>query len=195
MGERIMKRAFAMLALALLAAGCGGSKSDSDAVAASQATGKPNADEAKECIVAYLGQCGWRDVQLVSVADCTPLPPGSNVIGEAWAYTFSANYVNVFGEKQTSENWVVVVSRTDGKANVASCFDSRRQLVGGHRGDEKAVTANLTPIAPADDLPPIVAPVIRASATDTAPAAKNEEPPPVPDIDIKLPPPPPAPKP
>src|SRR5262245_26678580 len=105
MGERMMKRAFGILALALLAAGCGGSNKPGDANA--QATGKPNADEAKECIAVYLGQCGWRDVQLVSLTD-SQIPPGANVAGEAWAYTFNANYVDVFGEKQSSENWVVV---------------------------------------------------------------------------------------
>jgi hypothetical protein len=154
----MMKRAFGILALALLAAGCGGSKNPADATANSQPTGKPNADEAKECIAVYLGQCGWKDVQLVRLTDCPQAPPGANVTGESWAYTFNANYVNVFGETHSSENWVAVVARVDGKPNVKCCFDSSKQLVGGHRGDERAVTANLTPMSPADDLPPIVAP-------------------------------------
>lgn len=153
-----MKRAFGILALAVLAAGCGGSNKPGDATANTQPAGKPNADEATECIAVHLGQCGWKDVQLVSLTDCPQIPPGANFAGEAWAYKFNANYVNLFGEKKSSENWVAVVARVDGKATVKSCFDSSKQLVGGHRGDEGTVTANLTPMSPADELPPIIAP-------------------------------------
>ena len=85
--------------------------------------------------------------------------PAGVPAGESWAFTFTANYTNVFGERQTSENWVAVIGRSDGKPTMVSCFDNAKQLVGGHRGDEKAITANLKPMEPADVLPPIVAPM------------------------------------
>ena len=109
-----MKRALGILALVILAAGCGSSDQPADATANAQPVGKPNADEAKECIAVYLGQCGWKDVQLVNLTD-SKVPADANIAGEAWAYTFHANYVNLFGEKLTSENWVAVVARVDGQ--------------------------------------------------------------------------------
>ena len=149
-----MKRVIGLLAAAMLATGCGGGKAKVDA---DQAAGKPQADETKSCIVCYMGQCGWNDVEIVNVADCAKPPEGA-IVGESWAYTFSARYTNVFGERQVSENWIAVVGRAEGKALVKNCYDNTLRLVGGHRGDEKSATASLTPMAPADDLPAIVAP-------------------------------------
>jgi len=152
-----MKRTIAWLGLALLSAGCGG-KPNADPSASAAATGKPAADEAKACIVAYLGQCGWQDVELVRMADCPELPKGAKATGELWAFTFSATYTNVVGERLTSENWVAVVARADGKPCVTGCFDEARRLVGGHTGDEVADKATLTPQSPAPEAPAIVPP-------------------------------------
>jgi hypothetical protein len=132
-----MRRAIALLGLTLLAAGCGGGKTPT-AEGTAAATGRPAADEAKACITAYLGQCGWKEVELVSLADQPDVPKGANTIGEAWAFTFSANYTDVFGERRATENWIAVLTRTDGKPCLKSCFDESRHLVGGHSGSELA---------------------------------------------------------
>lgn len=152
-----MKRVIGLLSLAVAIVGCtDASKTKPDAQATNQ--GRPAIDESSQCIAAYLGQCGWRDVEVVGVAECTQMPAGADVAGEAWAFVFSAKYSNVFGELQSSDNWVAVIARTDGKPAVRCCFDHTRRLVGGHRGDERAVAANLTPMPPADELPSIVPP-------------------------------------
>ena len=64
----------------------------------------------------------------------------------------------MIGERQTSENWVAVVTRTDGKPGVQSCFDQSRRPIAGISKPEPAEKAVLIATAPADDLPPIVAP-------------------------------------
>ena len=151
-----MRRAIAFLGLALLAAGCGGKTPAGDASAA--ATGRPGAEEARACIAAYLGQCGWRDVELVSLADQPDVPKGGKVAGEAWAYTFSARYTDLFGERRTNENWVAVLTRADGKPCLTSCFDGAKRLVGGHSGEESADRGTLAPMPPGDALPAIVPP-------------------------------------
>ncbi|HVK14641.1 MAG TPA: hypothetical protein VM597_38235 [Gemmataceae bacterium] len=135
-----MKRVLSFLALSIFAVGCGGSKSDGPAAA-----GRPPADEARTCIAAYLAERGLVDVEFVSLRDEADLPSESKVRGEAWAFAFSATYKNIFGETQKGENWVAVVTRSDGKTCVAGCFDEARKPLGG-RGQEEA------------ELPPIVAP-------------------------------------
>jgi hypothetical protein len=136
-----MKRALAFLALTIVAVGCGGSKSDAPAAAG----GRPPADEAKTCIAAYLGERGLTDVEFASLQAEAELPSESKVKGEAWAFAFSATYKDVFGEPKKSENWVAVVTRSEGKTCVCGCFDEARKPLGG-RGREAA------------ELPPIVAP-------------------------------------
>jgi hypothetical protein len=154
-----MKRAFGLLALTLLAAGCGDSaKRQADSAATKDAAAKPAEDDTRTCIVAYLDQCGWKDVELVSVSQCDQVPPAAQSVATSWAYTFTAKYTDVFGERQTRENWLAVISKFEGKASVKCCYDSSRQLVGGHRGDERGDTANLIALPPADDLPAIVPP-------------------------------------
>jgi hypothetical protein len=151
-----MRRAITFLGLALLAAGCGGKTPTAETAAVP--AGRPGADEAKACIAAYLGQCGWRDVELVSLADQADVPTGAKVTGEAWAFTFSAKYTDLFGERQASQNWVAVLSRTDGKPCLKSCFDEAKRLVGGHSGEETSERAVLTPAPPAGDPPVIISP-------------------------------------
>lgn len=155
-----MTRAIAFLGLALLAVGCGGGKDGQPTADAGSApaAGKPAPDEAKACIVTYLNQCGWKDVELAQVTDQPQVPAEAQVVGEAWAFAFTAHYTNVFGERQTSSNWVAVVTRADGQPCVKSCFDDSRKLVGGHTGFEANEKGTLVKLAPADDLPPIVAP-------------------------------------
>jgi hypothetical protein len=157
-----MTRAIAFLGLALLAVGCGGSKDGRPTTDAGsgQAAGKPAADEAKACIVTYLNQCGWKDVELAQVTDQAEVPAGAKVSGEAWAFAFTAHYTNVFGERQTSANWVAVVARADGKPCVRRCLDEGRRLVGGHTGAEANEKGTLVKHAPAADLPPVVAPAV-----------------------------------
>ena len=156
-----MTRAIAFLGVVTLAVGCGGGKDGKPAADGSApAAGKPAPDETKACIVAYLNQCGWRDVELAEVSDQPKLPDGARASGDAWAFAFTAHYTNVVGERRTSANWVAVVGRADGKPCVTGCYDDARRLVGGHTGIEAAETANLDRLAalPAGDLPPIVAP-------------------------------------
>ena len=158
-----MTRAIAFLGLALLGVGCGGAKDDKATADKTAPAGKPAPDEAKGCIVAYLNQCGWKDVELAVVADQPDMPTAAMPTGDAWAFTFTAHYTNVVGERQTSENWVAVIGRADGKPCVTSCFDATRRLVGGHSGTEatsveKGNLGALAALPPADDLPPIVAP-------------------------------------
>jgi hypothetical protein len=131
-----MRRAIALLGLTLLAAGCGGKTPTAEGTAV--ATGRPAAEEAKDCITGYLGQCGWKDVELVSLAEQPDVPQGANATGESWAFTFSAKYTDVFGERRVTENWVAVLTRTDGKPCLKSCFDESRRQVGGHSGSEVA---------------------------------------------------------
>jgi hypothetical protein len=149
-----MRRAIAFLGLALLAAGCG----KSEAPKAEGPAGRPGTEEARTCIVTYLAQCGWKDVELVRLADSPDIPTPAKVPADAWAYTFSATYTNVFGERRTSENWVAVLTRADGQARLKSCFDESRRLVGGHSGEEVAERGTLTPLPPGDDMPAIIAP-------------------------------------
>jgi hypothetical protein len=137
-----MKRAIAFLGLALVAAGCGG-KSGAD-TAAAPATGKPGPDEAKACIAAYMAQCGWKDVDVVRLADHPEVPKGANTPGTVWAFSFAATYTNVFGERQTTENWVAVIGRDGETARVTSCFDDACRLVGGHSGAEEYEKAVVT---------------------------------------------------
>jgi|SRR5262245_16709666 len=132
-----MRRAIAWLGLTLLAAGCGGGKTPT-AGGTAAAAGRPAADEARACISDYLGQCGWKDVELVSLADQADVPQAANATGEVWAFTFSAKYTDVFGERRATESWVAVLTRTDGKPCLKSCFDESRHLVGGHSGSEVA---------------------------------------------------------
>jgi hypothetical protein len=141
-----MTRAMAFVGLTLLAAGCGGSSPATEGPAAgpAAATGKPAADETKACIAAYMAECGWKDVEFVSLADRPELPRGAAVVGDAWAYSFTARYTDVFGERQASTDWVAVVARADGKPCLKCCFDATGQLVGGHRGVEGTETAVLT---------------------------------------------------
>lgn len=157
-----MRRATVLLGLALLAAGCGdGGKPAAEATTTAPAqAGKPAADEVKGCLAAYLDQCGWKDVEVGGITAQDALPPGvSAPAGEAWAYTFSAGFTNVLGERQSVANWVAVVGRADGQPCVRSCYDEARRLVGGHTGTEQqGAVADLTPIPPAEDLAPIVAP-------------------------------------
>jgi hypothetical protein len=155
-----MKRAIALFGLALLVVGCGDKdgKPAADGQGSAQTTGKPPTDEAKACIVTYLNQCGWKDVELASIADQPEVPAGAKAGGEAWAFAFTAHYTNLFGERQSSENWLAVVGRTDGKPCVTSCFDETRHLVGGHTGAESNEKGKLVASGPAEDLPPIVAP-------------------------------------
>ena len=140
-----MRRAIAFLGLALLAAGCGGKTPTGEAAAA---TGRPEGEEAKACIAAYLVQCGWRDVELVSLADQPDVPKGGKAAGETWAYTFSARDTDLFGERRASENWVAVLTRADGKPCLTSCFDETKRLVGGHSGEEPAEKGALPAIVP-----------------------------------------------
>jgi hypothetical protein len=152
----------AFLGLAMLAAGCDGGKGETPTAEATAPAGKPAADEARTCIVAYLNQCGWRDVELTRIADQTKVPDAARPTGDAWAFSFTASYTNVFGERQTSANWTAVVTRADGKPCVTSCFDDSQRLVGGHTGAElPAEKGNLNGLAAAPtvaELPPIVAP-------------------------------------
>lgn len=153
-----MKYAMGFLGLALLAAGCTDS-SKPKGEAGQAATGKPADDETKVCITTYLGQCGWKDVELVKMDERSDVPREAKIVSkEAWAYTFTANYTNVFGERKTSENWVVVLTRDEGKPCVRSCLDSEKKLVGGHSGAEGTDVAVLAPMPEADNLPAIVAP-------------------------------------
>jgi len=155
-----MARAIAWFGLALLVVGCGGGKQGKPVADAGAPAGKPGPDEAKACIVTYLNQCGWKDVELARVSDQPELPAGAGAGagGEAWAFAFTAHYTNVLGERRTSENWVAVVARAAGKPTVTSCFDETRHLVGGHTGAEADEKGTLVASAPAGDLPPIVAP-------------------------------------
>jgi len=147
-----MKYALGFLGAALLAVGCTNSNKPK-AEAEQAAIGKPAGDETKACITAYLGQCGWKDVELVKLDEREDVPREAMIVrGEAWAYTFTANYTNLFGERQTSENWVAVLARDEGKACVKSCLDSSKRLVGGHSGAEG------TDDTPQEALPAIVAP-------------------------------------
>src|SRR4051794_32651569 len=100
-----MKRAIGLLTITLLAAGCGsGSKPQADAAATAPA-GKPGLEEARSCIAVHLSQFGWEKVELIAITECPQVPPSAQVTGEAWAYTFTANYSNILGERQVSENW------------------------------------------------------------------------------------------
>src|SRR5258708_30345 len=153
-----MTRSIAFFGLVSLAVGCGGGKDGKTTPEKSAPAGKPASDEAHACIAAYLNQCGWKDVELAQVADQPKLPAEAKETGDAWAFSFTAHYTNVFGERQTSENWVAVVGRSDGKPCVTSCFDEARHLVGGHTGAEANEKGTLAALPPADDLPPIVAP-------------------------------------
>jgi hypothetical protein len=153
-----MKHAIAFLGLALLAAGCGDSGKPSAEAAAAQAANKPAIDETKACISSYMAQCGWKDVEFAQFSENAELPSQVKVVGDAWAFTFTANYTNVVGERQTSENWVAVLAKENGKPYVKSCFDSSKKLVGGHIGLETTETAVLTPAPPAEEYPAIVAP-------------------------------------
>jgi hypothetical protein len=153
-----MTRAIALCGLALLVIGCGGGKEGKPIADAGVPAGKPAPDEAKACIVTYLNQCGWKDIELAQVADQPEMPAGAKTGGESWAFCFTARYTNVFGERRTSENWVAVVARADGQPRVTSCFDEGRHLVGGHTGAESNEKGTLAASAPADDLPPIVPP-------------------------------------
>jgi hypothetical protein len=148
--EGMMRRAIAFLGFTLLVVGC----SKSDGPKAEAPAGRPAADEAGACIVAYLGQCGWQNVQLAGVADLADVPKDAGTTGDAWAYTFSATYTDVFGERRTSESWVAVITRADGKPCLKCCFDESKRLVGGHRGDETA----LGPSRSGSEMPGIVPP-------------------------------------
>ena len=145
-----MTRAIAFLGLALVAAaGCGKSSTPvADSGEMAIATGKPADVEVKTCIADYLAQCGWKDVQFASVVDQASLPPTAKTTGEAWAFGFTASYSNVFGERQTSENWVAVVARDGGVAKVTSCFDETKQLVAGHNGQEELSVVVMEVVAP-----------------------------------------------
>jgi hypothetical protein len=153
-----MKRAIAFVTLTLLAAGCGDTTKPPAEANSAGPTGKPALEETRSCINVYLAQFGWEEIALTAIADCPQLPSGAQVSGDAWAYTFTATYKNILGERLTSENWVAVVERIDGRPTVKNCFDSTNHLVGGQRGTEAGPNANLTPQPSAEDLPAIVAP-------------------------------------
>jgi hypothetical protein len=151
-----MKRAIGLLTMTLLAVGCGSSKPAGGE--ASQPAGQPSLAEARSCIAVYLTQFGWQNVELTTIAERPHLPSGPQASGEAWAYTFSANYTNVLAEHTISENWVAVIERNNGQPIVKSCFDNSNRLVSGNHGNEMGETASLAPQPQSDTLPPIVAP-------------------------------------
>src|SRR4051794_5144367 len=100
-----MTRAIAFLGMVLLAVGCGGGKDGKPvADATAPAAGRPAPDEAKACIVAYLRQCGWKDVELAELSDQPKLPDGVQGADGACAFAFTAHYTNVVGERRTSAN-------------------------------------------------------------------------------------------
>src|SRR5262245_18072761 len=129
--EGTMKHAIGILALAILAIGC--SRSSKPQADAGPATGTPNQDETRSCICAYLDQCGWKEIELVEVKPCDKVPSQAIVVGDAWAYMFTANYSNLIGERQNCEKWTAVLYRVDGKPCVKCCYNNANQLVGGHR--------------------------------------------------------------
>jgi hypothetical protein len=150
-----MTRATAFLGLALFAVGCGGS---THGPTAEKPAGKPADDEARTCVLAYLTECGWKNVELANFTERPDVPAEAHAGSQAWAFVFTARYTNVMGERQTSENWVAVLGRSEGKPCVQSCFDNSRRQVGGHTGAEPNEKGTLVASAPADDLPPIVPP-------------------------------------
>lgn len=139
-----MKRLFALFLMSLLAVGCGSSGKPEPQAAATEGA-KPTTDEARVCVSDYMNQCGWRDVEFSTFADQTELPKEAKTTGDAWAFSFSASYQNIFGERQKTTNWVAVVTRDSGKFKVARCYDEAKQLVGGHTGSEESEKAQLQP--------------------------------------------------
>ncbi|WP_020475474.1 hypothetical protein [Zavarzinella formosa] len=139
-----MKHLFIILGLAAFMTGCG--KTDAPKADAtggvSQSAGAPAADDAKNCIKEFLAQCGMQDVNVTQLTEST-VPSGAKTASESWGYTFTAEYKNVFGETQKSENWVAVVAREDGKPMVRSCWDDGKNMVGGHQGHVDTPKAEL----------------------------------------------------
>ena len=142
-----MKQIFLLLAVAVFAAGCG--KTDgpktADAGATPAAAGQPATAEAKACITEFLAQCGMQDVTVTQVAEAA-VPNAGKTASDSWGYTFTAEYKNLFGETQKSENWVAVVAREAGKPAVRTCWDDGKNMVGGHRGHVETPTAELLPV-------------------------------------------------
>ncbi len=140
-----MKQLFLLAAVTVFAAGCGKTDAPKAADAGATAAGKPASDEAKASITEFLAQCGMRDVTVTQVAEA-PVPNGGKTASDSWGYTFTAEYKNLFGETQKSENWVAVVARDDGKPAVRTCWDDGKNMVGGHRGHVETPTAELLPV-------------------------------------------------
>lgn len=136
-----MKQIFLLLSLAMFAAGCGKTGAPK-ADAGGTAAGKPAADEAKACITVFLTQCGMQDVAVTQVAEAD-VPQAGKTATDSWGYTFTAEYKNVFGETQKSENWVAVVAREDGTPAVRTCWDDGKNMVGGHQGHVETPKAEL----------------------------------------------------
>src|SRR5258708_35066140 len=106
-----MTRSIAFFGLVVLAVGCGGGKDGKTTPEKSAPAGKPASDEAPTCLVAYLNQCGWEDVELAQGTDQPKLPAEAKEKGDAWAFAVTAPYTNVFGGTETSAKLIAVGCR------------------------------------------------------------------------------------
>lgn len=139
-----MKRVFFLFAIAMVLMGCS-SKTEpqpSATVTSGMKTGKPDADEARQCVASFLADCGYSHVEIRNLQDQPNLPSESKVEGEAWAYQVSMECTDILGGRRQNDGWTVVVQRKEGRPVVLSCFDREMKKVSGETAQ---LTSNTNP--------------------------------------------------
>lgn len=150
-----MNKFLLLFVLSVAVIGCG--KSEPVKTADTTAPAKANTDDAKMCITEFLTQCGMKDVAITEVKE-TSVPVAAKTATDSWGFSFTAEYKNVFGETQQSQNWVAVVANDSGKLHVRTCWNDKQQMVGGHQGPIETPKAELLPVSVTDNSADVKAP-------------------------------------
>lgn len=154
-----MSRILFLFAVTMFAVGCGG-KTDPQPQAANSGmkTGKPDTEEARQCVASFLAECGYSHVEIRDLKDSASIPAEGKIEGEAWAYNVSMECTDILGGRRQNEGWTVVVHRKEGRATVSTCFDHAMKKVSGQTTEVSNGNNNLAPIIEPDNTPVLVLP-------------------------------------
>jgi hypothetical protein len=102
-------------------------------------TGKPNRDEAVDCIREFFSGpgAGFTNVRVETVSEPIDAPPTIvHEVGEAWVCSMSMTCNNVIGEHQQNRNWLILIVRENGRATVKDYFCNLERIEQSALGGE-----------------------------------------------------------